>query len=212
MTDLSDDEAVRHVQARLKALGHLQGCVDGAFGPLTQAALDAALPPPDNASQLPWIAAGLETLGWHETRDYARLRAWLKRDGKTLGDPDSLPWCGDWVETSTRIALPGEPLPGALGENCYWARNWLLWGRSVAPGVGTVLVFGRDGGGHVGFAIGQDDDELFVLGGNQSDRVCVSRLKKVRLLGARWPTTWPHDPKPLPRMSPENVPTSANEF
>lgn len=212
MTDLSDDEAVRHLQTRLVALGHLKGCIDGTFGPLTRAALDAALPPPPANAPLPWIVAGLETLGWHETRDNARLRAWLKRDGRTLGDPDSLPWCGDWVETSTRIALPEEPLPGPLRENCYWACNWLQWGRRIEPSVGAVLVFSRDRGGHVGFGVGQNDDEFFVLGGNQSDRVCVSRLKKRRLLGARWPTAWSQDPKPLPWMSPENASASVNEF
>ena len=51
----------------------------------------------------------------------------------------------------------------------------------------AVLVFERGSGGHVGFAIGQDDTHFFVLGGNQSDAVTIARIAKSRLLGARWP-------------------------
>ena len=54
------------------------------------------------------------------------------------------PWCGDFVETCIRAALPDEPLPGALGINPYWARNWLLFGqeliRQVLTVAGTALV------------------------------------------------------------------------
>jgi hypothetical protein len=27
---------------------------------------------------------------------------WLKRDGRSLGDPSKNPWCGDFVETCIR--------------------------------------------------------------------------------------------------------------
>ena len=57
---------------------------------------------------------------------------WLKRDGRSLGDPGKNPWCGDFVETCIRMGLPDEPLLGALGTNPYWARNWLLFGERTA--------------------------------------------------------------------------------
>lgn len=211
---LTDDEFVRFAQVRLKAAGLFAGVVGGNAGPLTIEAFEKAVPlPADLSPPEPWIAAGLETLGWHETRDNARLRAWLKRDGATLGDPDSLPWCGDWTATAKRIGLPDEDLPGPLGENPYWARNWLHFGRRLEdPMLHCVVVFERGSGGHVGFAVGEDDQDLYVLGGNQGDGVSVTRISKARLLGARWPKTWPHEPRPLPRMTPGSIPASVNEF
>ena len=85
------------------------------------------------------------------------------------------------METCLRMALPDEPLLGALGANPYWARNWLLFGRDTKPVPGAVLVFERGSGGHDGFAVGQDDTHFFVLGGNQSDAVTVARVAKQRL-------------------------------
>jgi hypothetical protein len=54
---------------------------------------------------------------------------WLKRDGRSLGEPFKNRWCGDFVETCIRMGLPDEPLLGALGTNPYWARHSL--GRFV---------------------------------------------------------------------------------
>jgi len=151
---------------------------------------------------LPWMAEAKRVLGRHELRDNGWLRTWLRLDGKTLGDPAKLPWCGDFVETCIKLALPGEPFAGALGQNPYWARNWLRLGESIVPTYGAVVVFSRGSGGHVGFAVGEDDTALHVLGGNQSNAVTVARLAKSRLLGARWPATHPRPAKiNLPRMT-----------
>lgn len=166
----------------------------------------------DTVTDLPWMTEAKRVLGRHEGRDNSWLRSWLKSDGKTLGDPAKLPWCGDFVETCVRLALPTEAFPGALGENPYWARNWLRLGANIAPTYGAVLVFERGpSSGHVGFAVGQDDDNYFVLGGNQSDTVTVARISKTRLLGARWPTTYS---RPTTSRLPQMVsgdPISTNE-
>jgi uncharacterized protein (TIGR02594 family) len=137
---------------------------------------------------------------------------WLKRDGRSLGDPSKDPWCGDFVETCIRIALPSEPLLGALGTNPYWARNWLLFGQAVQPIIGAVLIFERGPGGHVGFAIGHDYRNFFVLGGNQSDAVTIARIAKSRLLGARWPATYPARLQRLRTMKPGEFLTTTNEI
>ena len=110
------------------------------------------------------------------------------------------------------MALPDEPLLGALGTNPYWARNWLLFGRYTQPITGAVLVFERGSGGHVGFAIGQDDTNFFVLGGNQSDAVTIARISKSRLLGARWPLTYPPRLQRLPTMKPGVSLETTNEI
>jgi uncharacterized protein (TIGR02594 family) len=144
-------------------------------------------PAVDAVRDLPWMIEAKRMLGRHEGRDNGLLLKWLRSDKRTLGDPAKLPWCGDFVETCLRLGLPSERFPGALGENPYWARNWLLLGESIPATYGAVVVFARGTGGHVGFAVGQDVTALHVLGGNQSNAVTVARISKDRLLGARWP-------------------------
>ena len=210
-------EPIRLMQSGLDALEHSPGTIDGLWGLRTVRALKALLAANGRAASmsppgpLPWISEAKLALGRHEVRDRSWLMAWLKRDGRSLGDPAKTPWCGDFVETCLRVALPDEPLLGTLGSNPYWARNWMLFGQMVAPIFGAVLVFERGSGGHVGFAMGQDDTHFYVLGGNQSDAVTLARIAKSRLIGARWPTTWPPRLQRLPTMTPGDVPTSTNE-
>ena len=210
-------EAIRLIQSGLHQLGHSPGVMDGVWGLRTARAVKALLAANGRAASmsppgpLPWISEAKLALGRHEVRDRSWLMAWLKRDGRSLGDPAKTPWCGDFVETCLRVALPDEPLLGALGSNPYWARNWMLFGQQVPPIAGAVLIFERGSGGHVGFAMGQDDTHFYVLGGNQSDAVTLARIAKSRLIGARWPTTWPPRLQRLPTMTPGDVPTSTNE-
>jgi uncharacterized protein (TIGR02594 family) len=211
-------DAIRLIQSGLESLGHSPGTVDGQWGVRTVRALKQLIAAngraPSLAPQgpLPWVIEAKSALGRNEARDRSWLMDWLKRDGRSLGDPGKNPWCGDFVETYIRMGLPEEPLLGALGSNPYWARNWLLFGQSVQPITGAVLVFERGSGGHVGFAVGQDDTHFFVLGGNQSDAVTIARVAKSRLLGARWPATVPARQQRLPTMRPGEFLTTTNEI
>ncbi|WP_426037439.1 TIGR02594 family protein [Cypionkella sp. TWP1-2-1b2] len=161
---------------------------------------------------LPWITETKTALSGNEARDRTWLMDWLKRDGRSLGDRGKNPWCGDFMETCIRIILPDEPLLGALGTNPNWARNWLLFGQDIKPITGAVLVFKRGSGGHVGFAIGQNDAHFYVLGGNQSDAVTIARIAKSRLLGARWPATYLPRLQRLPTMKPGEFLATTNEI
>ena len=217
MTTNSDD-AIRLIQSGLDKLGHTPGSIDGRWGVRTARALRhliAANGRPASLSPqgaLPWITEAKTALGRNEARDRTWLMDWLKRDGRSLGDPSKSPWCGDFVETCIRMGLPDEPLLGALGTNPYWARNWLLFGQDTKQFIGAVLIFERGSGGHVGFAVGQDDDHFYVLGGNQSDAVTIARVAKSRLLGARWPATFPPHQQRLPTMKPGDFLTTTNEI
>lgn len=210
-------EPIRDIQRALESLGHSPGAIDGLWGLRTARALKSLLAANGRAASvappgpLPWITEAKSALGRHEARDRSWLMDWLKRDGRSLGDPAKNPWCGDFVETCMRIALPDEPLLGALASNPYWARNWLQFGQEVQPIPGAVLVFERGSGGHVGFAIGQDDTHFYVLGGNQSDAVTIARIAKGRLLGARWPATVPPRAQRLPVMKPGEFLSTTNE-
>lgn len=106
---------------------------------------------------------------------------WAEECG--LGDvyiADEIPWCGLFVAVVAKRAgkttIPSTPL---------WARSWATFGEHCEPELGAVLVFSRGSGGHVGLYVGEDDDCYHVLGGNQGNRVCVSRLSKDRLLDCR---------------------------
>jgi len=93
---------------------------------------------------------------------------------------DCVPWCGLFLATVAHRA--GNPLP----DKPLWARNWLNWGTAVQiPELGDVLVFSREGGGHVGLYVGEGRGTYHVLGGNQGDAVSIRRLAKNRFLGAR---------------------------
>jgi uncharacterized protein (TIGR02594 family) len=97
----------------------------------------------------------------------------------SLYDADSIPWCGLFIGVVAKRA--GKELP----TNPLWAHDWALWGEPCLPALGCVLVFSRESGGHVGLYVGEDETCYHVLGGNQSDCVCVRRLDKHRLLAAR---------------------------
>lgn len=161
-------------------------------------------------SDLPWMIEANKVMGLHETRDHEALSKWLKSDKKTLGDPSKLPWCGDFVDTAIKLSLPDEPRPGPLGENPYWALNWLHFGKACTPAYGAVVAFERPGGGHVGFLVGQDKTRFFVLGGNQGDTVSVTPIDRGRARGYRWPTTYKGKPGPLPEMK-SGAASSKNE-
>lgn len=230
---------VRELQTFLAGQGFPSGPVDGEMGPLTAAAFRdwvqgqtgvpfevstrggkltltgprVEIEPSDHP--LPWLAYAYGALGLHETRDNAALKAFLRSDGPTLGDPSELPWCGDFAETCVKLGLPTEPFDGRVGRNPYLARNWTDFGVPVGPSLGAICFFWRGTrhgtAGHVGFAVGQDEHRVFVLGGNQGNAVTVAPLSKERLLGYRWPRTSPFQPTPLPRMTAPGQATSTNE-
>lgn len=96
---------------------------------------------------------------------------------------DDIPWCGLFaaiVAHRAGKAVPASPL---------WARNWAKFGVAApVAGLGDVLVFERPGGGgHVGFYIAEDATAYHVLGGNQSNRVSITRIAKSRCIARRRP-------------------------
>jgi len=105
---------------------------------------------------------------------------------------DEIPWCGLFMAYVCKKA--GKVIP----DNPLWARNWLNFGTKQATAMlGDILVFSRNGGGHVGMYVGEDDKCYHVLGGNQGDKVSIVRIQKVRCIGIRR-TAWS-------KAQPENV-------
>jgi len=111
------------------------------------------------------------------------IMAWAKETGLTASyTADEIPWCGTFMAVCAKRAgwpVPAKPL---------WALNWGAWGVNAGqPELGDVLTFIRPGGGHVALYVGEDAGHYHVLGGNQSDKVCIIRIEKIRMRAARRP-------------------------
>jgi lysozyme family protein len=72
------------------------------------------------------------------------------------------------------------------------ARSYLRWGEEIdQPRLAAIAVFPRSADpslGHVGFVVGITDDDLIILGGNQSDAVSVDVFPRAKALSYRWPS------------------------
>lgn len=130
------------------------------------------------------IAEGLRYYGINEIKGKANnavIMSWAKDVGvEKVYTSDEVAWCGLFVAKVVQKA-GFKPVDSPL-----WALNWKKFGtdQKVAM-LGDVLVFTRDGGGHVGFYVGEDSNYYHVLGGNQSDSVNITRIAKSRCVGIR---------------------------
>lgn len=136
-----------------------------------------------------WIEAGRLQLGVAEIQGpqtSAVIASWLHRLSAWWSD-DETPWCGVFVAHCIEAA--GLQLP----KNWMRAKAWAEWGsRLPAPVPGCVVVFERQGGGHVGFVVGRDQrGNLMVLGGNQGNRVSIAPFDRNRAIAYAWPTGIP---------------------
>ena len=123
-------------------------------------------------------------LGLQEVRDAKILNSYLKKYAGWNYNVATTPWCAAFVN-----ACLGEA--GIQGTGSFMARSFLKWGQKVTqPQEGDIVVFKRGTGasGHVTFFVSDHDkDHIEVLGGNQSDKVCIKLYRKDSLLGYRRP-------------------------
>lgn len=124
------------------------------------------------------------------------IAGWLAKLGAWWRD-DETPWCGTFVAAfiQGRFQLP---------KHWYRAKGWLDWGVELAgPAEGCIVVFERQGGGHVGFVVGRDTaGRLLVLGGNQGNAVTIAPFDTSRVVGYRWPVG-----APIPAIGMSLLPT-----
>ena len=147
-----------------------------------------------------WIELARQFIGLHEVKGREHnpeiLQMWkdIKRGG--IKD-DETPWCAAFVGAMLERA-------GVKSSRFESAKSYLSWGVQLKePKADCVVVFSRDGGGHVGFVVGQDSvGNLLVLGGNQSDAVNVRAFPRARVSGYRWPDGVPLPIGALPVLTP----------
>src|SRR5690606_15204149 len=135
----------------------------------------------------PWLAQAWRELGQAEhagTRENPRIVAMFREVGHPDVTRDEVAWCAAFCGACLERA-------GIASTRSLLARSYLKWGASlIDPRVGAIAVLSRGtdpGQGHVGFWLGETDDDVILLGGNQTNAVSVQRFPKSRLLALRWP-------------------------
>jgi uncharacterized protein (TIGR02594 family) len=171
------------------------------------AALDAglggggnALPRNPGAAEPDWLAEARKHIGEKEIPG-ARHSSFVMGMLAALGGPftdDETPWCGTFV-AYCMLKAGHDPV-----KHWYRAKAWLDWGKPVPisrPCLGALAIYGRDGGGHGNFLVGESATHWYGVGGNQSNAVNIMPIAKSRLLGLRWPSALPLSTTPLPMMT-----------
>lgn len=154
-----------------------------------------------------WLIEARKHIGLKEIKGSAHngtiVQFWkaIKRGG--IKD-DETPWCAAFVGAMLETV-------GVISTRFESAKSYEKWGVKLdAPAVGCVVVFARDGGGHVGFVVGQDKaGNLLVLGGNQGDAVNIKTFPRSRVTSYRWPSGLPRPATNLPLLASAEV--SKNE-
>ena len=135
-------------------------------------------------SELAWVAEARKHIGLAEVagkQHNSTIVNWLIKLGAWWRD-DETPWCGTFVAHCLRQV--GRPVP----QHWYRARAYESYGtRLDKPAYGCIAVFSRQGGGHVGFVVGQDKQgNLLVLGGNQGNKVSIAKFSRSRVTAYVW--------------------------
>jgi uncharacterized protein (TIGR02594 family) len=107
---------------------------------------------------------------------------YAKESGFDWVNDDETPWCSifiNWVCLKSSYERTKKAN----------ARSWMEIGiPTKKPEYGCVCVFQRGNSptqGHVGLFDGEDDAHIYLLGGNQSDSVSITKYPKTKLLGYR---------------------------
>lgn len=113
-----------------------------------------------------------------------KILSWFKKVGHDIKD-DETSWCAAFLGAMLEDA--GLPSTKALT-----ARSYLKWGEEVPLSeakTGDIVVFWRisptSWQGHAGFFNDRKDGKIYVLGGNQGNKVSVAPYAETQLLGVR---------------------------
>lgn len=148
-------------------------------------------------NELNWVAAARNCIGTTEIKGAKHnpliVEMWevgftatnqAKRLTEKVWQNDETAWCGGFMAYVFAKANLANHIPQAFPL----ARSWANAGTRLSkPAYGCVVVFSRNGGGHVGLCVGRDKHgNLMILGGNQADQVNIKPFAKSRVLAYRW--------------------------
>jgi uncharacterized protein (TIGR02594 family) len=152
--------------------------------------------PPTAVTVPDWVRVAFGELGVREFtapgKSNPRIESYhaLTRAGIAT---DDVAWC------SSAMCFVFE-MAGIRSTQSKMASSWSTWGIELpltAPlPFGCLLFFGHDDpdaarSGHVALNVGVSKPEVFILGGNQSDRWGVDSRKYTNISTARWPAGLP---------------------
>src|SRR5918911_4916431 len=138
----------------------------------------------------PWFIVATALKGVSEVRgsvDNPKIVEMFRISGHPEVKDDETPWCAAFVGSCLRLS--GYRSSGNLGARSYENFGLDLKGK---PQHGCIVVFTRGDPtahtGHVAFYDHENGDHIFVLGGNQGDKVTTARFPKGRVIAYRMPT------------------------
>ena len=145
-----------------------------------------------------WREVGVREIDGPESNP--RILSFYRDVGQAQIASEDVAWCAAFVGACLERA-------GLRGTRSLLARSYLDWGTPLTePRQGAIAVLSRGadpGQGHVGFIVGEQQDNVLLLGGNQDNAVTVEPYARSRLIGLRWPEgqAMPSDPgDPLARF------------
>lgn len=146
--------------------------------------------------ELPWVQFMRDHNGLREipgSKHNPTILQWLKemgsfsKEAKAWYADDEVPWCG----LAVGIAM------GKTGryvvKEWFRAKSWMDANLTKLdkPAYGCIVVFTRQGGGHVGIVVGKDAaGNLMVFGGNQGNALNIRPFALSRVTGYYWPSIW----------------------
>jgi uncharacterized protein (TIGR02594 family) len=96
---------------------------------------------------------------------------------------DSIAWCG--LGMAIAAARADRAPPNKYLSALAWAEGGPGWVKVPIAGamLGDVLIFKRNGGGHVALNVGEDETHFHMLGANQDDAFNIRRKAKAQCVG-----------------------------
>ncbi len=191
-------EALRAFQ---KSIG-LPG--SGIPGDKTFAALKQGQPAPieSQAAVPPWLRLAQADLGIVEgvgKSNNPKVLAMFADAGFAGIKDDAVAWCA--AATGSWLKRAGIAPSGSLA-----ARSYERWGVGLKePALGAIATKKRGNSawqGHVGLVVGASATQIFLLGGNQGDRVSVAAFPRKEFTSFRWPADVP---LPAPHALPTTI-------
>lgn len=154
-----------------------------------------------------WMERAFSELGVSEVKGRLhnpRIVEYFKLAGHAEVSDDETAWCAAFA-----CAILEQS--GVRSTRSLRARSFATWGVECQPKEGAIVVLQRGNDrtlGHVGFCVSVTADTVTVLGGNQSDKVCVADFPRDRVIAWRWPDVEPDTEHPALSPTDAAVPVS----